>query len=65
MQVAAVQAGAGERGAQNPAAVSLPPEEPPGLEVVQGMVGYSPGSPEWFEFFQGANGGFASSCSVV
>ena len=45
MQVAAVRAGAGERIAQNPAAaeevarpVSLPPEEPPGLEVARGNV---------------------------
>ena len=43
VQVAAVRAGAGERRAQNPAvveevarSVSLPPEEPPGLEVVRG-----------------------------
>ena len=43
VQIVAVQAGAGEKEAQNPAAleevarpVSLPPEEPPGLEVVRG-----------------------------
>ena len=43
VQVAAVRAGAGEQIAQNPAVagevarpVSLPPEEPPGLEVVRG-----------------------------
>ena len=43
VQVAAVRAGAGKQIAQNPAVaeevarpVSLPPEEPPGLEVVRG-----------------------------
>ena len=43
VQVAAVRAGAGEQIAQNPAVaeevarpMSLPPEEPPGLEVVRG-----------------------------
>ena len=56
VQVAAVRAGAGERIAQNPAVaeevarpVSLPPEEPPGLEVVRGngngglLSGLTPG----------------------
>ena len=56
MQVAAVRAGAGERIAQNPAVaeevarpVSLPPEEPPGLEVARGngngglLSGLTPG----------------------
>ena len=56
VQVAAVRAGAGERIAQNPAAaeevarpVSLPPEEPPGLEVARGngngglLSGLTPG----------------------
>jgi len=56
VQVAAVRAGAGERRAQNPAvveevarSVSLPPEEPPGLEVVRGkgngglLSGLTPG----------------------
>ena len=56
VQVAAVRAGAGEQIAQNPAVaeevarpVSLPPEEPPGLEVVRGkgngglLSGLTPG----------------------
>ena len=56
VQVAAVRAGAGEQIAQNPAVaeevarpVSLPPEKPPGLEVVRGkgngglLSGLTPG----------------------
>ena len=56
VQAAAVRAGAGEQIAQNPAVaeevarpVSLPPEEPPGLEVVRGkgngglLSGLTPG----------------------
>ena len=56
VQVAAVRAGAGKQIAQNPAVaeevarpVSLPPEEPPGLEVVRGkgngglLSGLTPG----------------------